>query len=77
MSNFLKLNWADLGKGLVMVVLGAVLALIYSWLQAGTEIDWNEVLKVALTSGLGYLLKNLFSDSEGNVLGVKFGKKQG
>ena len=63
-SPFLNIDLEDLGKGLILAVLTSVLTIIYSTLQAGSlNIDWNLVGSTALTSALGYLLKNLFTNS--------------
>lgn len=68
MTNLFSLGWNDAVKGLVMAVLGAVISYVYNSLGTG-PVDWNQVLQVAIASGLGYIIKNYFTDSEGKLLG--------
>jgi hypothetical protein len=70
-STFGTLNWADFGKGLVMAVLAAVFATALSLLQAGTLFDKASLTLIggaALTAFLGYITKNLFTNSQGELL---------
>ena len=73
MSSFGKLNQADFLKGLVLVVIVALLGSIQQGLTsygfAFGLYDWGEIIKVAITAGIGYLGKNLLSDESGKVLG--------
>ena len=65
-SSFLSLNTKDFIKGLALTVLTSVLSIIYSSLQAGSlTIDWKFVLTTAITSALGYILKNYLTNSLG------------
>lgn len=70
------MNVRDLLKGFVVAVIGAALA----WLAAAVNkpgfelgdfltIDWVVLGKYALTAGLAYLSKNLFSTKDGKFLG--------
>jgi hypothetical protein len=72
-SQLFRLNLKDLSKGLVVSVLGAVLAFGAAILQAPgfsfAAIDWAGLIKVALGAGLAYLVKNFISDENGRVLG--------
>ena len=74
MSKLLNLNWQDLAKGLVVVVLAAVLGAVQNSLTAcGLEVscfDWNSILDIALTAGGAYITKNLFTDENGKFGGV-------
>ena len=67
MNKIYSLGLNDAVKGLVMAVLAGVVTFIYGSL--GTGIDWNEVLQVAISSGLAYIIKNYLTDSEGKLLG--------
>ncbi len=67
LSDFLSLNLTDLVKGLVMTVLGAVAATVYELVQNGA-FDWNTVWKVALSTGLSYLIKNFFTPQPDTVV---------
>ena len=74
MSNFLKLNLGDLSKGLVVAILVAVLQILLNLLQSKglgiTGSDLSNLIDISLKAGAAYLLKNLFSDSNGLVLGM-------
>ena len=71
MSEFLKLNLADFGKGLLVAVLSAVFTVVYTTLQAGSlTFDWKAIAVTALTAALAYISKNLFTNSN-NELGKK------
>lgn len=69
MSNIFSLNIRDVAKGVITAVLAGVLTFIYAALQSGTAIDWQQVLTIAVTAGLSYIIKNFLSDSNGKVLG--------
>lgn len=63
-SAFLKLNRVDFYKGLIVAVLTAILPVLNEAIQNGADIfayDWSFVLKLSVSAGIGYLLKNLFS----------------
>lgn len=67
-SSFLNINLNDLGKGLILAVLTSVMTVIYSTVQAGSlSFDWKLIATTALTSALGYLMKNLLTNSEGQT----------
>lgn len=69
-STLFHLNWADIAKGLVTAVIGAVLTAGYQALSVGGPIDFKAMGTVALLAGLSYIIKNFFSDSQGRVLGA-------
>jgi hypothetical protein len=70
-SNLFSLNWADFGKGLIVAVGGASIALIEATLQAGSlNFDWVKIGSTALAAGLAYLGKNFFTPAQ-NVTPVK------
>jgi len=70
-SEFGKINWLDLGKGVLIAVLTVILTGIITTLKSG-ELPTLELLKTlaipGLGAGLAYLLKNLFTNSQ-NELG--------
>jgi hypothetical protein len=67
-SVFMNLNLADFGKGLLLAVLTSVLTIVYTTVQSGSLlIDWTMVGTTALTTGLAYILKNLFTNSDGQT----------
>jgi len=68
-SPFLNLNSQDFIKGLVVAVLSAVITIIYNTVQAGSlTFDWKAIGTVALTSALGYIMKNLFTNSNDELM---------
>jgi len=69
MSKFLNLNSSDFIKGLIVAVLGTVISMVYSVLQTNSlEFDWKAIGMAALTSGMAYIMKNLFTNSEGKMM---------
>lgn len=75
-SNFLKLNLGDLGRGFITAVFAALVAWLYGVVNAPDfsidaflSVDWAEVLKIAVSAGVAYLAKNLFTDKAGRVFG--------
>ncbi len=75
-SEMYKLKLGDVGRGLITAVFAAIVAWLYGVVNAPDfqidmllSVDWGEVLKIALTSGMAYLMKNFFTDSEGKVFG--------
>lgn len=69
-SKFLELDSRDLLKGLVMVVLVAVLTTSYEALmQGGFNIDYQKIALAGVIAGVGYLIKNLGTDQNDRMLG--------
>jgi len=72
-SQFLRLNTSDFVKGLIVAIAASVVTYLASALNAPgfdwTTLDWNYILKIAFTSFMGYISKNLLSNSEGKVFG--------
>lgn len=72
-SAFLRLNSNDWIKGLEMVVLvsilGAVQEAYTTYGLAVTQYDWGTIEKVAITAGLGYVIKNLMTAENGKLFG--------
>ena len=73
-SALLKLNSNDFIKEAVLVVIVSVLDAIQQGLTAyGLNLaayNWGSIGQVALTAGIGYLVKNLLTNSDGAVVGV-------
>ena len=69
MSKFLNLNLQDIAKGFIVAALSAVFTGLYQALSAQAVIDPRQLLMVGLTAGIGYLVKNYFTDSSGKLLG--------
>jgi uncharacterized membrane protein YvlD (DUF360 family) len=68
-SSFLSLNSKDFIKGLFVAVVSAVIALLYTSLQAGNlVIDWKAIGMAALSAALAYITKNLLTNSSDELL---------
>ena len=70
MSNFLNLNLDDLIKGFVVAFLSSALTGLIVILDNGALPNATELksaLVVGITSGLSYLLKNLLTNSKGQI----------
>lgn len=81
MSNFLNINWKDIGKGLLLAVVTPIVAAIVSLLQGWVSVLTGGTLPalptletigswilVGLAAGLSYLLKNFFTNSQNQLL---------
>jgi VIT1/CCC1 family predicted Fe2+/Mn2+ transporter len=71
MSNLFNLNSQDLLKGFIVAFLSAALTGIVATLDAGalpTIEDIKSAGVVGITAGLSYLLKNLLTNSQGEIL---------
>lgn len=71
-SAFLNLHWKDLLKGFIVAVVGAILTALYTVLEAGqlpaNWDEWKPMLIGGLAAGIAYLLKNLFTNSNDELL---------
>lgn len=67
-SGIFSLNWLDVGKGAIVAAVSAGLTAVYGVLTNTGPIDWEAVGKVALTAGIGYLIKNAFTPSQEVVI---------
>ena len=67
-SQFGKLNWKDLGKGLLMAILSSVLVALQGVLTTTPIVlNWKAIGTVAIVSCIAYLLKNLFQNTDGEI----------
>lgn len=73
MSKFGTLELPDYVKGILVAVIGAVLTTIEQALTSGGfgAIDFGAVALVAVNAGIGYLLKNFFTNAQGVAFGIK------
>jgi hypothetical protein len=72
MSKFLRLDYKDLAKGLLIAVLTPALLVIQQSLSAGSLVlNWDNILAVASAGGLSYLIKNFFSGAKDNTMARK------
>jgi len=73
-SKFLKLDWKDIGKAVVVFFTTTLLAGLYALSQSGELFNWEKlgpVLMTSLTATIAYLIKNLFTNSEDKILKPK------
>lgn len=68
MNGLLKLSLGDLGRGLLVAVLTAVIQYLASITDLLT-IDPKVLITTAIIAGLAYLAKNLATNNEGKILG--------
>lgn len=70
-SPFLSLNGADLVNGFIVAFLSTALTGVIETLDSGVLpalVELKAAAIVGLTSGLSYLLKNLLTNSTGEIL---------
>lgn len=70
-SDLFKLNEKDIIKGLIIAFITALLTGIYQVIQSDGVIDWATIKPVLLASvgaTISYLLKNVFTNSNDNIL---------
>jgi hypothetical protein len=71
-SKLFKWSGWDLLKGAVMAALGVIFSGAYQWFSNGqfptTLAQWKPVLITGLSAFVGYMLKNLFTNSAGQLL---------
>ena len=68
-SSFFTLNTRDFVKGLFIAVITAVITVVYTTIQTGTlSFDWKVISTTALTAALAYIMKNLFTNSNDQLL---------
>lgn len=67
-----SIGMRDAFKGFILSVLAVVLSTLYKSLDAGsfpaTWQDWKVILLTGIGSGIAYLLKNFFTNSDDRVL---------
>lgn len=68
-SSFFTLNTRDFVKGLFIAVITAVITVVYTTIQTGTlSFDWKVISTTALSAALAYIMKNLFTNSNDQLL---------
>lgn len=62
LTNFFSLNAQDFVKGLVVAVIGGLVAFFAPAIQSGQfSFDWTTIWHTAVASAVAYLAKNLLS----------------
>lgn len=77
-SKMFTLTLSDWEKAFIMAIIGGLFLPIAAMVQTPgfsvTNINWQSVLLLALNgaivAGVGYLVKNFFSDSNGSFAGI-------
>lgn len=74
---FLKLSFKDFAKGFILAVLTVIVTGLYTALSAvpphfPTAAEWQNLGLMGLASGMAYLIKNFFTNSNDEFL-----KKEG
>jgi len=70
-SKFLRLDWKDFSRGLLIAFLTAVLTGVINILDAGAVFTWvtlKPVLIAGISAALSYLLKCLATNSQDQLL---------
>ena len=67
-SKLFKLNLNDFAKGLAVVLLTAIVSTLYqSFISVPPKVDWQLVLNNSILAGLGYILKQIGTNSRGKI----------
>jgi len=63
---------SDWWRALIVAIIVSPLTIIYDSLMAGGfTVDWKKVLSAAIIGGIAYVLKNLGTGAQGNILSNK------
>jgi hypothetical protein len=64
-SEQFKIDWRDVGKGLILAIGTPVLVIIQQSISAGSFVfDWKVIGMAAVGGGVTYLLKNFFTPAQ-------------
>jgi hypothetical protein len=77
MSKFLHFpNLNEWQKGLLVAIFTAPVTMIYQSLMTNPDIfqfDWKQIIGISIAGGLGYILKNFLTNSDGQTLTTEQG----
>jgi hypothetical protein len=60
---------SDWWRGMIVAIITVPLTVIYDTALAGAlTFDWKKIAAAALVGGIAYILKNLGTGSQGNIL---------
>ena len=73
MSKLFSLQAQDFVKGLIIAIFAPVVIYLGQVLQAATTggtflVDWGMLVKLGLSAGIAYIVKNYITNSQGQVL---------
>lgn len=64
-----SIKMTDWQRGLVVAILTTPFTIIYDLVIQGSLIfDWKKIIAAAIAGGLGYILKNIVTGANGNLL---------
>lgn len=73
-NGIFKLSLGDVGRGVIVAIAASVAVYLLAVLNAPgfdfSTINFAEIARIALSSGIGYLVKNLLTDNQGNILSI-------
>ena len=69
-SEIFSLSKSDVVKAVVMAILTPAVGYVYDILVNGGVFSWHQLLQLAVAGGVGYIVKQYFTDSQGNILGI-------
>ncbi|NVO11200.1 MAG: hypothetical protein HXX16_14655 [Bacteroidales bacterium] len=78
-SEFLTINRWDALRTIILTFIQAFLTGIYQLITQGTLLTWESIKPVIMTSVaavIGYILKNYFTNSNGEFLTIEPNKKK-
>lgn len=66
-SKFFTLNYKDVIKGFIVAAITAALTGAYDALTSAQPLNIKAIATVSLTAGIGYLIKNVLTNSDGQI----------
>lgn len=69
LNGIFTLDWKSIARGIIMAVIGAVLTAAYQELSVGGPVSLQAMATVGGLAGLSYIIKNFFSNNQGQVFG--------
>ena len=68
-SDLWTIRLSDWQRGLIVAILTAPIGILYDWaVGEGLQLNWRALLKGAIAGGLAYIMKNLITGKQGNLL---------
>jgi hypothetical protein len=69
MTALWRIKLSDWERALIVAIVAAPIGLLYDWAtQATFVLSWQALVKGAVAGGLGYIIKNLLTGINGNIL---------
>ena len=68
-SKLWSIKLSDWQRGLIVAILTTPFTIVYDSVSTGSLVfDWKKILAAAIAGGVGYILKNLLTGTNGNFL---------